>query len=166
MTGKMALVVTATLITISVSGSASEIQPLRVGDRLPSRTLPLLAGPSMTIPDDMKGKITVIHFFTDSCGSCREEMPALDRLYGLYQRKGLQVVAVNVGQTRKRVEKFVQETRISYPILLDLQKETSAVYTLVGLPRTYILDRKGVVRCKLIGSASEDALQKFLMDLL
>jgi hypothetical protein len=58
------------------------------------------------------------------------------------------------------------DTGISYPVLLDIRKETAAVYTLVGLPRTYILERRGIVRFKLIGSASEETLRKFLMDLL
>jgi cytochrome c biogenesis protein CcmG, thiol:disulfide interchange protein DsbE len=36
----------------------------------------------------------------------------------------------------------------------------------VGVPRTYILDRSGVIRFKIVGSASIDALNKLVASLL
>lgn len=51
-------------------------------------------------------------------------------------------------------------------MLLDEEKGSQGWYGVIGLPRTYIVDRKGIVRYKLIGEASEETLRKFLADVL
>lgn len=160
------LMVLALDLFLAVTVFASDRQGLRVGDVLPSCTLPTLSGHAMTIPDDVKGVVTVIHFWTDSCGSCREVMPALDALYGQYQRKGLQIIAINVGQEKRQVRKFVDKLKISYPVLLDMEKVSAGVYSVIGMPRTYILDRKGIVRYKFVGEVPEEEIRKFLLNLL
>jgi peroxiredoxin len=91
-------------------------------------------------------------------------MPALDRLFKQYRQKGLQVVAVNVGQSKARVGKFLDSVPVTYPVLLDPEKGSLEWYSVVGLPRTYVLDRKGAVRYKLIGEASEETLRKCLAE--
>jgi len=139
---------------------------LRTGDPLPPRTFPTLAGTTMTIPDEVKGKVTVIHFWTDGCGKCRKVMPGLDAIYEQYRQTGLQIIAVNVGQKKALVKRFVDETGIRYPVLLDLAKESAGVYSVVGLPRTYLLDRKGIVRYKILGEAPADQILKLIQKLL
>ena len=160
------MIVLAFELLLTAAVFAADIPPLRVGDPLPSLTFPALASQAMTIPDDVNGKVMVLHFWTDWCGSCGVVMPAYDKLYGLYRQKGLLIVGVNVGQTKKQVKKFVDKTKITYPVLLDEEKRSAQVYSVVGLPRTYIIDRKGIVRYKLIGEVPEETIQKFLLDLL
>jgi len=160
------MIVLALDLLLATAVFAADTPSLRVGDPLPSRTFPSLAGQPMTIPDDVNGKVMVIHFWTDWCGSCNVVMPAYDKLYGLYRQKGLLIVAVNIGQTKKQVKTFVDKIKITYPVLLDEEKESARVYSVIGLPRTYIVDRKGIVRYKLIGEVPEETIQKFLLDLL
>lgn len=167
MVNKICLSVLLSMFLFAGSGfGADRPQPLRVGDALPSRTLPSFSGPALTIPDQVKGSVAVVHFWTDTCGSCREEMPVLERLYKQYRQKGLQIVAVNVGQQRSTVQKFLESVKVSYPVLLDQDMGSRGWYGVIGLPRTYIVDRKGVVRYKLIGEASEETLRKLLAAVL
>ena len=154
------------IIGIAAAASPAAELALRIGDLMPSHTLAALTGPAVTIPDDVRGKVTVVHFWTDSCGSCREEMPALDRLYAQYARKGLTIVAVNVGQSKPEVQKFVDTFRVSYPVLLDAGKESTRRYCVAGVPRTYILDRSGTIRYKILGEATEETLKKMIVSML
>jgi peroxiredoxin len=153
-------------VTLSIASWAADRPVLRVGDPFPSRALPGLRGPSMTVPDDLNGKVTVVHFWTDWCGSCREEMPALETLFGRYRGRGLLIVAVNVGQTRTQVKKFIDDLKITYPVLLDTEGKTARDYGVVGLPRTFILDRNGIIRYKILGEADEESIRKLLVGLL
>jgi peroxiredoxin len=93
-------------------------------------------------------------------------MPALDTLYKKYGRKGLVVLAVNVGQRRKMVNALVRELGISYPVLLDPDKAMAGRYDVVGVPRTYLVDRNGVIRFKILGSTTEEMLKKQVLSLL
>ncbi len=163
---------TATALTValsmflSIAAPAADKQALRVGDPFPSRSLPGLRGTSLTVPDDVNGKVTVVHFWTDWCGSCREEMPALETLYIRYRGRGFQVVAINVGQTKAQVKKFIEGLKLTYAVLLDGDGDAAKDYGVIGLPRTFILDRKGIIRYKILGEADEETLRKLLVGLL
>ncbi len=161
-----AVVLAAALVLFSAVALAADRQSLRVGDPFPSRSLPGLRGLSLTVPDDMNGKVTVIHFWTDWCGTCREEMPVLEALYQRYKERGFRIAAINVGQTRSQVNKFVDDLKLSYDILLDTSGDAAKDCGVLGLPRTFILDRKGIIRYKILGDASEEMLRKLIQNTL
>lgn len=140
--------------------------PLRVGDAPPRAALFSLDGTLVRIPDDFRGKVLVLHFWAGGCSSCKEEMPAMDKLYRQYGRKGLAILAVNVGQKKEAVRGLAKEVGISYPVLLDQDRKLAAAYDVYAVPRTYIVDRKGFIRYKVLGGASEQLLKKQILSLL
>jgi len=150
----------------SVDAGAAGRSALKIGDAPPQISLPDLTGSTIRLPNDFRGKVVVLHFWAGGCSSCKEEMPAMETLYGKYGRKGLVILAVNVGQRRNVVNGLVQGLGISYPVLLDTDKTMAKKYDVVGLPRTYLVDRNGVIRYKILGSASEEMLKKQLLSLL
>ncbi|MDD2898745.1 MAG: TlpA disulfide reductase family protein [Desulfuromonadaceae bacterium] len=139
---------------------------LRVGSPAPKIVLNSLKGAPLSIPDSLRGKVAIVHFWQAGCSSCKEDMPAMDGLFREYQRKGLSVIAVNVGQPRQVVQEAVAGLGISYPVLLDMERTTAAPYDIVGVPRTIIIDRTGIIRFKIIGSAPRSMLKKYLQSLL
>ncbi len=151
---------------LSFSMNAAGKTPVRIGDPFPSFSLPDLSGSSLSLPGGMSGKVVIIHFWTDSCGNCRDEMPALETLYRHYGGRGLGIVAINVGQSVAQVAKFVDGLKITYPVLLDADGKAAAICGVFGLPRTFILDREGVIRQKIIGEATEETLKKLLLPIL
>ncbi len=140
--------------------------PLRVGDMPPAVTLHDLNGSAVRFPGDYRGKVVILHFWVGGCSSCREEMPDMESLYDKYRKKGLVILAVNVGQRRDIVKSLVRGLGISYPVLLDSDKRMADRYDVVGLPRTYLIDRNGVIRYKILGSASVEMLQKRVLSML
>jgi cytochrome c biogenesis protein CcmG/thiol:disulfide interchange protein DsbE len=161
-----AMAMAVLVVVLSIASWAADRPALRVGDPFPSRALPGLRGPSMKIPDDLNGKVTVVHFWTDWCGSCREEMPILEVLYGRYKGRGFEVVAINVGQTKAQVKKFIDEMKLTYAVLMDSNGDAAKEYGVLGLPRTFILDRNGIIRYKILGEAGEESIRKLLVGLL
>jgi peroxiredoxin len=154
------------LLVIAGSALAAERQPLKIGDPPPQFTLPSLEGKNVTVPDDLKGKAVILHFWADWCTYCLEEMPALDSLYRQYAGKGLVVYAVNVGQSAEAAKAYVTRVRISYPVLLDSDSRTAKRYDVRGLPRTFFLDRKGLIKYKLLGEATEETLKRLILNTL
>jgi cytochrome c biogenesis protein CcmG, thiol:disulfide interchange protein DsbE len=139
---------------------------LRIGSALPSVALPGLDGTPVSIPESVRGKVVVLHFWQVGCSSCKLEMPAMDALYKQYQRKGLAVLAVNVGQKKEIVHAFAAELRATYPLLMDPDGKSAAVYGVTDVPRTYVIDRSGIVRYRILGGATPETLKKLILSLL
>ena len=141
--------------------------PLRVGAPPPEVSLPLLAGGAVRVPGDIRGKVAIIHFWSTGCSTtCRDEMIAMEALYAAYRSRGLMVVTVNVGQKANEVKEFLKGVNPTYPVGLDTDRKAALRYDSVDLPRTFILDRKGLIRYKVIGGASEGTLKKMVLSLL
>jgi cytochrome c biogenesis protein CcmG/thiol:disulfide interchange protein DsbE len=139
---------------------------LRIGSPLPSATLPGITGAPVRIPESVKGKVFILHFWQVGCSSCKLEMPAMDDLYGKYRHKGLEVLAINIGQKKETVKAFAAELGASYPILIDADRKSETLYGVTDLPRTYVLDRSGTVRYRIMGSATPEMLKKLVLSLL
>jgi thiol-disulfide isomerase/thioredoxin len=153
------------LLMLSLQATA-EKAPLKIGDVPPRLTLQALDGKTVSIPGHGKGSVVILHFWADWCQYCLDEMPALERLYQQYRDRGFIIYAVNVGQTAALAGSYVKKVNITYPVLLDTDGKTAKEYDVRGLPRTFFLDRKGFIRYKLLGEASEDTLRKLLLKTL
>lgn len=139
---------------------------IKIGNTPPKFTLSDLKGNKVTVPDDFKGRVVIIRFWADWCTYCAEEMPALDVVYNKYKKNGVIILAVNVGQPKEVAEEFVTNLRISYPVLLDTYSITAKQYGVVGLPTSFILDRNGVIREKILGEVERESFEKMVTALL
>lgn len=168
-TGKLTVIIVLAVFIVLATAlpvTWAERYMLRIGDPSPSAVLPDLQGRSVRIPADLRDSVVILHFWASWCRYCLEEMPAFESLYGRYKEKGLVVLAVNVGQDEDTVRSFVDKLDISYPVLLDTKKKVAKKYGVLGLPRTYVLDRSGLIKYKVLGEAGEETFNKFILDLL
>jgi len=147
------------------AGAAADIS-LRIGTTPPKITLKDLQGFPVQIPEDVRGKIAVVHFWTDYCNFCLVEMPAMENLYRKYRGQGLVILAVNVGQKKDLVKAFINNIRVTYPVLLDLDLKAASRYGVDAVPRTFFLDRNGVIRYRVLGDATEEDLGHLVRSLL
>jgi len=145
---------------------AVEKGSLRIGEPPPKITLPDLNRYNVTIPDDFKGKVVIIHFWAVWCRQCLEELSTLESLYTNYKRKGLIIVAINVGQSEEEVRSFVKKVKITYSVFLDPVRKVAKKYGVSGLPKTFILERDGLIKYKIYGEATEDKLKKLVLSIL
>ena len=154
---------------VSVAGSSPAVMPqakIAVGDPAPSCTLPGLDGKAISLPEDGKGRAVIVHFWISGCRSCLREMPVIEALYQRYKARDLVVYAVNVRQSPRIAKAFADRLKITFPIVLDRDGKIAGQFGAVGVPRTYFVDRKGVIKTKLIGEASQEELDKFIQEIL
>ncbi len=96
-------------------------------------------------------------------------MPAIERVYQEHRDEGLEVLAVNTTyqDQLEAAEAFIQELGLSFPVPLDRTGSVSNRYQLRGLPSTYFVDRRGVIRSVVIGGPMSEALiRSKILDLL
>jgi peroxiredoxin len=77
-------------------------------------------------------------------------------MFDKYEKKGIVVVTVHTGKSRKVAEEFVAMLKIRYPVLLDSSSKAAKRCGISVIPSTFILDRDGIVRAKMIGALQRD----------
>ena len=127
------------------------LQPLKEGTEAVEFELESLAG-GMQKLSAYKGKVVFLNFWATWCGPCRFEMPSMQELYTRYKDDGLEIVAVNLQEDKKSVQKFVDEMGLSFTVLLDKNGRVGAMYGARSIPTSYIIDRNGYVIAGTIGT--------------
>jgi peroxiredoxin len=115
---------------------------------------------------DFRGKVVVVRFWSAGCKACLDEMPVIDAFSKRHNDKGLAVLAVNRGESKERVEKFVIRLNISYPVLLDPAAIASKKYSVTTVPTTFFIDRNGIARKVVPGPMTQEQFEKTILELL
>jgi cytochrome c biogenesis protein CcmG/thiol:disulfide interchange protein DsbE len=106
---------------------------------------------------DFKGKVVLLNFWASWCAPCRREIPSLERLYQMRKDKGFKIVAVNSERaSTSQIASFADANRMSFPILLNPQGDVSSNYWVRAIPTSFLLDKKGVIKWKIVGGREWD----------
>ncbi len=125
-------------------------------------TLKDLEGNDVSL-SDYEGKIVLLNFWATWCGFCDLEMPDLERLYTV--NEDVVVLGVNVGEDLDLVKEYVDEKKISFPIVLDETTDIASDYLVSGLPTSYFIDENGMIYGKFSGMMTYDMMQEFISDM-
>ncbi len=134
-----------------IKGKPSANKIIVAGDRGPDFTLPAPNGRTVSL-SDFRGKIVMVHFWATWCPPCVEELPTLAMLNQSMSDKDFVMLAVSVDEGgADAVTSFMNRNNLNVPVLLDPDRATASRYGTYKFPETYILDREGIVRYKIIG---------------
>jgi peroxiredoxin len=132
------------------------VRPARTQTAKPFE-VPTPEGAKLTLAD-FRGRVVLLNFWATWCGPCKEEMPAMERLYRKFREQGLVVLAVSndsEGSTRS-VARFVKESGFTFPIGLDPGLRVASLYGVRVLPASLIIDRKGGITHIALGPREWD----------
>ncbi|MFL6299599.1 MAG: TlpA family protein disulfide reductase [Terriglobales bacterium] len=110
----------------------------------------------------LKGKVVLLEFWTTWCTYCEYERPFVERLNEDFGNKGLVILAVNVGEGKKTVKKYMEEHPRKTRIVLTENTNLAAMYAAKSYPIYVVLDREGNVAGKQDGAAGESALRNLV----
>ena len=110
-------------------------------------TLKDLAGKTWTLKD-LRGSVVLVNFWATWRPPCRKEMPDLDALYRRFQKKGLVILSIS-DEDAGKVRSYLADKGYSYPILLDPGRKVNEVFSIDGIPKSFVYDREG----KLVAQA-------------
>jgi peroxiredoxin len=101
---------------------------------------------------DLRGKVTVIHFWATWCPDCVKETAAIVQAHRKFSARGYETVAVAVRDQRDSVEKFAVARALPYRVVLDDDGSISREFGNVRItPTTFVMDRQGRVLRRYVG---------------
>ena len=138
------------------------------------RAAPALALPSLRAGPvdlaDLRGKVVMVNFWATWCPPCVEEIPSLQRLYRRLRPDGLEILAVDVGESAETLEAFLKDKPVDFPVLMDGDGSALRRWGVYAFPTTLVLDRRHRIRFAVFGAFDWNsdevsrALQPLLLD--
>jgi len=98
-----------------------------------------------------KGQVVILDFWATWCGPCRASLPHLQELYEAKKGDGVKVFAVDQQEEKDVVQKFINETKLTVPVLLDTDAQVGQKYYVSGIPQTVVIGKDGKVKKVLVG---------------
>lgn len=161
----LVFLVLAVFLAIGLNLNPREIPSPLIDKPAPSFTLKTLDDQSRSLSTaDLKGQVWLLNVWASWCVSCRAEHPVLNRLAG-------QKLAVIIGLNYKDEPEAANNwlTRLGNPYdvsVLDTEGLTGIDWGVYGVPETFVIDKRGVVRYKHTGPVTDNDIKEIFLPLL
>ncbi len=100
---------------------------------------------------DLRGKVVFINFWATWCTVCKAEMSYKAKLYKKMQGKPFQMLGILFRDNPRNLVDYFKEITVSAPTLISPDNEAARLYGITGVPETFIIDKEGIVREKIVG---------------
>lgn len=117
--------------------------------------------------EGFRGRVVVLNFWASWCyPACYEEAPILEAGWRAYRDRGVVVLGVDIQDTEAAARRFIAQFGLTFPNAPDPSGRVSIDYGVYGVPETFVIDRRGVIRAKHVGAVTErlfrDAVEPLL----
>jgi len=123
-------------------------------------TLQDLEGKAWTLRS-LCGKVVLVNFWATWCPPCRKGMPDLEALYQQFAKQGFLVLAIS-DEDKSKVQPFIAQNPVTYPILLDPGRKVNELFQVSGIPKSFIYNRDG----NLVAESIDMRTRKQFLELL
>lgn len=130
------------------------------GSQAKDFTLKVADGSAITL-SGFKGKPVVLNFWASWCPPCRDEMPVLKGAAGTYEGK-VRFVGINIQDSDGTFRKALAEFALPYPNGRDEDLSISQAYGVMALPKTFFINKDGMVVYVHAGKIDEATLAAVL----
>jgi len=141
--------------------NAARIKKELAGRPAPDLTVTDMNGTKLTL-SDFKGKTVLLDFWTTWCPPCREDAPALDKLFRKYSERELMIIGFSVSEGRDVVEEFLTNHPHSFPVVLTSENEIPSQYQVGVLPTYIVIQKDGGIASAVEGDQGFSELRRLL----
>jgi thiol-disulfide isomerase/thioredoxin len=112
--------------------------------------------------DSIKGKVALFEFWTTWCGFCADEAAFVDNIGKELAPKGLILLAIDVGESKKTVKKYLEQHPRDCKIVMMEDTNLAAMYQANEYPIYVVIDRDGFIAGTQRGAGGEQALRRLI----
>lgn len=147
------------IITGSIIFKKSKIQAqsemLKIGMTAPNFELKDINGMGWKL-DNLKGKIVILNFWASWCSDCKIEKKSIQTYLNKNSKPDdLVFITILYKDNPAAVREMIKKEGYTFPVLID-NGEVSKIYGIKGVPETFLIDKNGILRHKIIGPVEWD----------
>jgi len=102
----------------------------------------------------LKGKVVFVNFWASWCMPCKEEMPSIEALHrGLLKNDSFFMITILYKDDVKTATDYMHAYSYTFPLFTDNDGVSAKRYGVTGVPETYLIDKKGALKKRVIGPA-------------
>lgn len=158
-------IVLAIFLALGLKLNPKDIPSPLIDKPAPAFSLPILATPETKLSEkDLLGKVWLLNVWASWCVSCREEHPLLLELAKL---NVVTIVGLNYKDEAHAAGKWLEKLGNPYQVsIMDVDGRTGIDYGVYGVPETFVIDKRGVIRYKHTGPVGAGDIEKLFLPLL
>ena len=166
-----AILFTVLFASLIVSVNKVELEPYQTeypqeSFIAPGFKLPSLSGGNIDLKD-YRGKVVFINFWATWCATCKVEMPSMQKVYDQFKDQGLEMLTISVDKDQSLIQPFMEEYKLTFPVLLDPESDVAKKdYKTTGVPETFIVEGKGVIRYRHVGPMTPTDIEQTILPLI
>lgn len=138
----------AALLCTLTAGCDRDSRPRQIGRMAPNFSIS--DGQHSVDLAKLRGKVVILNFWASWCAPCIEEMPSLEALQ--HEMPQIQIVSIASDEDFAQYQNYVLQHPTDFLTVFDQAQTSNALYGSFRFPETYIIDKQGIVRRKMIGA--------------
>lgn len=157
--------VLATFLYIGLGRNPNEVPSPLIDKPAPAFTLPLLHDANQQFSmQNMKGQVWLLNVWASWCGACKDEHPVLMELS---RQNIVPLYGLDYKDKREDAEATLRKAGDPYTLTIyDADGRVGFDYGVYGVPETYVIDKQGVIRDKIIGVVTPQNLRERILPLV
>lgn len=141
------------------SGDSPASQPN--GPQVADFNLTSLAGEVVNLNQFVGQKAVVIDFWASWCSNCQRDMPKMQTMYDTY-KDNIEILAINLQEPKRDIERFVSSRKLTYPILLDPDGRASQLFGITYTNTHILISKSGQILGAIPGDMTEDDFKELV----
>lgn len=105
----------------------------------------------------LRGKVVFVNFWATWCTTCKAEMKYKEKLFEKMKGKPFQMLGMLYKDSPRNLAPYFRRQKVSPPTLISPGDETARLYGITGVPETFIIDKEGIIREKIVGPRDWDS---------
>ncbi len=153
------------LLAVGLKLDPREVPSPLIDKPAPSFNLSKLYQDTSTIsPRNMKGKVWLLNVWASWCAACRAEHQVINRFV---MRHNVKIVGLNYKDSNVQAKKWLEDFGNPYEVVaVDYDGRTGIDWGVYGVPETFVIDKKGIIRYKNIGPVNQQVIDQTLLPLI
>ena len=107
--------------------------------------------------NQFRGQVVIVNFWATWCPPCDQELPSLMDMQNRMRARGVVVVGVSIDVDGDAYHRYLKQRNVNFVTVRDPEQKVAGMYGTSGWPESYIIDRQGVLRRKIVGPINWDS---------
>jgi cytochrome c biogenesis protein CcmG, thiol:disulfide interchange protein DsbE len=107
--------------------------------------------------NQFRGQVVVLNFWATWCPPCNQELPSIMDMQNRMRSRGVVVLGVSIDVDGDAYHRFLRERNVNFVTVRDPEQKVANMYGTSMWPESYVIDRQGVLRRKVVGPINWDS---------